>query len=151
MPRIVILGGGYAGVSVAVRMARSAAKVTLVNKHLYHHLTTLLHQPAVGRRGYTDMSVPLRDVLPDSVDLQRGWVTSIDRERKSVSIRTRRGPVALPYDILVIALGWEPQFYNIPGLSEHALTLQNLNSSRLTKDRIDEALIAFDENPAETC
>nr|WP_320114053.1 hypothetical protein [uncultured Desulfuromonas sp.] len=51
-PRILILGGGYAGVSTAVRLGRTAANVVSANKHSYHHLTTLLHQPAVGRRGH---------------------------------------------------------------------------------------------------
>ncbi len=148
-PRILILGGGYAGVSAAVRLGRVAANVVLVNKHSYHHLTTLLHQPAVGRRGYTDLSVALRDVLPSSVDLVRGRVTAIHPEEKFASVRTRQGERRLDYDYLVITLGWEPEFYEIPGLSEHALTLENLNTSRLTKDRIEEALIAFDENPEQ--
>ncbi|PLX91846.1 MAG: NAD(P)/FAD-dependent oxidoreductase [Desulfuromonas sp.] len=148
-PRIVILGGGYAGVSAAVRLGGTSANVVLVNKHSYHHLTTLLHQPAVGRRGYTDLSVGLREVLPSCVDLVRGRVMAITPEQKSVTVKTRQGEKQLTYDYLVLALGWEAEFYQIPGLREHALTLEDLNTSRLTKDRIEEALIAFDENPEQ--
>lgn len=49
---------------------------------------------------------------------------------------------------MVIALGW-PQFYDIPGLRQYGLTLDSLNASRLVHDRIEESLIAFDENPEE--
>ena len=64
MKQILVLGGGYAGVTTAVGLHGIKAEITLVNNHTYHHLTTLLHQPVVGRREYRDLSLPLRDVLP---------------------------------------------------------------------------------------
>ena len=49
MKKILILGAGYAGMSVATRLKHCDCEITVVNGHNYHHLTTLLHQPAVGR------------------------------------------------------------------------------------------------------
>jgi NADH dehydrogenase FAD-containing subunit len=112
--RILILGGGYAGVSTAVRLGQAGAGVVLVNIHSYHHLTTLLHQPAVGRRGYTEMSIALEDLLPSSVEPVRGRVTAICPSEKTVVVRTRQGPTELSFDYLVMALGWEPAFHDIP-------------------------------------
>ena len=150
MKKIFILGGGYAGVSTALGLKGLNADVTLVNKHSYHYLTTLLHQPVAGRRSYQDLSVELKSILPSPVAFMRGTVDKIDPASSTVSIKTRAGTVSQEYDILVIALGWEPQFYNIPGLKEASLTLHSLNTSRLAKDHIEEALILYDENPEES-
>ncbi|HIJ55780.1 MAG TPA: NAD(P)/FAD-dependent oxidoreductase [Deltaproteobacteria bacterium] len=149
MENILILGGGYAGLSAALGLEGTGAQVTLVNRHSYHHMTTLLHQPVVGRRSYQDVSVWLKEVLPSSIQFIRGTVDAIDPSSRSVHIKTRKGKVIESYDLLVVALGWEPRFFNIPGLKEHALTLHSLNTSRLTKDRIEESLIAYDENPED--
>ena len=149
MKKILILGGGYAGVSTAINLKDVDAQVTLVNKHSYHHLTTLLHQPVVGRRNYQDLSVGLTSLLPPPVKFVRGTVESIRTAEQRVTVKVRGKISYLDYDILVIALGWEPQFFSIPGLKENALTLHSLNTSRLAKDRIEEALIAYDENPDE--
>ncbi len=149
MKKILIVGGGYAGLAAALGLEGESLQITLVNKHSYHHMTTLLHQPVVGRRSYQDVSVWLKEVLPGSIGFIRGTVDTIDPSSHSVHIRTRKGKIIESYDILVVALGWEPQFFNIPGLKEHALTLHSLNTSRLAKDRIEEALIAYDENPED--
>jgi len=149
MKKIVILGGGYAGVTAAVGLRGIQAEVTLINKHSYHHLTTLLHQPAVGRRNYGDISIDLKQILPPQIKFVRGTVEGIEPDKKSVSIKTRGRRLRVNYDFLVVALGWEPQFFDIPGLKEGSLTLQDLNTSRLVKDRIEESLVAFDENPDE--
>ena len=146
---VVILGGGYAGVTAAVNLRGIKTDVTLVNLHSYHHLTTLLHQPVVGRREYRDLSLSLPDVLPEPVRFLRGKVQGIRPGENSIAIRTREGSRQLTYDILVIALGWQPQFFNIPGLRQYGLTLDSLNASRLVHDHIEESLIAYDEHPEE--
>ena len=107
MKHIVILGGGYAGASAAVELHGIKAQVTLVNHHSYHHLTTLLHQPVVGRREYRDLSLPLRDVLPEPVRFLRGRVRQIVPRENLIEIQTREGRQSLVCDIMVIALGWQ--------------------------------------------
>ncbi|MBT8341813.1 MAG: NAD(P)/FAD-dependent oxidoreductase [Desulfatitalea sp.] len=147
--RIVILGGGYAGMTAATALKGIDATVTLVNRNSYHYLTTLLHQPAVGSRDYRELSVDIRKLLPSPVDFLRGRVEGIDMAEKCVSVRQRGRGIELPYDTLLVCLGSEPRFYKIPGLEENALTLKNLNASRLAKDRLEEALLALDDEPEE--
>lgn len=96
MKHIVILGGGYAGVSAAVKLHGIKAQVTLVNHHSYQHLTTLLHQPVVGRREYRDLSLPLKDILPEPVRFLRGRVLKIVPRENRIEIQTRAGRQAGP-------------------------------------------------------
>jgi NADH dehydrogenase len=150
-PEILILGGGYAGVSAAVHLkplaASGAARVTLVNKYSSHYLTTILHHSAVWQPGYEAASVYLPELLGPQIGFLRGEVQAIDPDRKRVEVRTREGLKTLCYDVLVIALGWEPHFYSIPGLQEHALVLRDLSSAHLIHSRIQMAMAAYDANP----
>ena len=151
MKRILILGAGYAGVTAATRLKRCEdCEVTIVNQHNYHHLTTLLHQPVVGHRNYQDLSVELSEVLPKRFRIIRGRVELIRPADHVVEVVQHGKMQALEYDRLVVALGWEPEFFNLPGIEEHAFVLHDLNSARLIRDRIEESLIAYDEHPEET-
>ena len=105
---IVILGGGYAGVTTAVGLLGMEAKVTPVNNHSYHYLTTLLHLLVVGQREYTDLSLSLRDVLPKPIKFLRGRVLKIIPNENRVEIRTRKCTQQVTYDILVTGLVWQP-------------------------------------------
>jgi len=149
MKDIIILGGGYAGVSTAVKLSGINANVTLINHHSYHSLTTLLHQPVVGRREYRELSLPLQQILPQPVQFLRGRVSKIIPQENSIELQTRQGRQCHRCDIMVIALGWQPQFFDIPGLRQYGLTLDSLNASRLVHDRIEESLISYDEHPEE--
>src|SRR5574337_197991 len=128
-PKILILGGGYAGVSAAVHLRRLAAlgkaQITLVNRYNYHYLTTILHHPTVWHTGYEGVSVYLPELLGPHMGFLRGTVQRIDPPKQRVKVKTRGGTKTLAYDHLIVALGWEPQFYDIPGLEEHALVLRN--------------------------
>jgi NADH dehydrogenase FAD-containing subunit len=96
---IVVLGGGYAGVMAAARMARRGVAVTLVDAREGMVERIRLHQVAAG----DDIPpIPYRQLLRNvPVNVVRARVTSIDRERKEVA--TSDG--VLPYDKLVYALG----------------------------------------------
>lgn len=148
-PEILIVGGGYAGVSAAVHLkplaAAGAANVTLVNRFNYHHLTTILHHSAVWHTDQEAVSVHLPTLLAPEIAFLRAAAEAIDPEGHRVRVKTRRGEKTLAYDILIVALGWEPQFYDIPGLEEHALVLRDLGSAYLIHSRIEAALAAYGE------
>ncbi|MFQ5795006.1 MAG: NAD(P)/FAD-dependent oxidoreductase [Candidatus Bipolaricaulia bacterium] len=150
--RILILGGGYAGVTAAVRLRRLAAsgtaQVTLVNDHHYHYLTTILHHPAVWHTPYEEVSVYLPRLLNPEIDVMRGTVQAIDLRGRQVEVQTRGEIKTLRYDALIVALGWEPQYYQIQGLEEHALVLHDLSSAHLIHSQIELAMVAYDKNPA---
>lgn len=149
-PRVLILGAGYAGVKCALGLQGLEAEVTLVNENDYHYLTTLMHEPAVGRRDFNEVSVDLPSLLEDtSIAFLKGKVVDIDPDRQLVHIERPVEQKELGYDFLVIALGSKPAFFGIPGLEEHAWTLNNWREAVRLKLKAEETTIDFKENPDE--
>jgi len=148
--RIVVLGAGYAGLTCDLGLRGLAAEVTLVNRNDYHYLTTLLHEPAVGRRDFSEVTVDLPSLLEGSeVRLLKAETTAIDLERQTVTVAVGEEARELPYDFLVVALGSQPEFYHIPGLEQHALTLSSWSEAKRLHLRVEESLINFKDHPDE--
>src|SRR3954454_13130536 len=137
--RVVICGGGFAGVSTAqelakllkkrgrlARRARAAAadavEVVLLNRDNYFVFQPLLADILSATIETTHVVVPLRRMLPD-VEIEVGIIESIDTDKREVVIRRRqRGDrVTVTYDELVIALGSITDFRSVPGMVEHAV------------------------------
>jgi|GEM_PF-251160 len=149
-PRILVLGAGYAGVTCVLGLQNLDAKVTLINQNDYHYLTTLLHEPAVGRRDFHEVTVDLPGLLQNTdIAFRTGSVTAIDVEAQTVTLVFSEETDTLDYDFLVVALGSKPEFYRIPGLEENALTLNNWSEAARLHLRVEEALIDFKEHPNE--
>jgi NADH dehydrogenase len=136
---IVILGAGYGGMSCVTRLSRkfrrqSGVRIHLVDRHTYHLLETRLHERAVRE---SEVTVPLARFLEKrpNVTFHLGEVTRIDLEDKTVELdfgrsdTTAAAPRRLRYDYLVIALGSKTNFYQIPGLEQHAFQLKELDDS----------------------
>lgn len=143
---IVVLGAGYGGLRVVQKLKDLLAKdsdygLILVNKHNFHMFMTQLHESATGTSDFEDVSVPICEILDGSgVEFIKGWVDRIDLEKKIVEIDN--GVKNIHFRYLVVALGSEPEFYNIPGLKENSLSLRSLYSSLEIRRRIDNILKA---------
>lgn len=150
-PRILILGGGYGGVTLAANLKRVAASgkadITLVNKSNYHYLTTLLHHAILQPIIYKKVAVNIPRLLGSGINFVRGSVQTINWKNKQVEVATRSGGQTLSYDYLVIALGWEPVFYGLPGLKEHAFVLEDLRSAHQIYTHIEESFMEYDKHP----
>ncbi len=122
--RILVLGGGFAGLWSAVGAARKLAElgvgpkravVTLVNRDPYHSIRVRNYE-----RDISDARVPLDEVLgPIGVGCIEAEVLRIDTEHHTVTLRDSRGAQMVPYDRLVFALGSELRRPHIAGLREH--------------------------------
>ncbi len=149
-PHVLILGAGYAGLTCALGLRDLDAEVTLLNRHDYHHLTTMMHEPAVGRRAFSEVTVDLPGLLAEGeIRLLRGEVSSIDLRAQSVEVEQAGETQALDYDFLVVALGSVPRFFDIPGLEEHALTLHNWSEAKRIHLRVEESLIDYKDHPED--
>ncbi|MFD7982926.1 NAD(P)/FAD-dependent oxidoreductase [Kitasatospora indigofera] len=120
--RIVVLGAGYAGATIAGRLARRLHRdevgITLVNGDPDFVERVRLHQLASGQ----DLPRrPLRDLYAGTgVQVRQAWVTAVDVDRRTVTLTGGEGAGTLAYDTLVYALGSTTADHGVPGVAEHA-------------------------------
>lgn len=147
-PRVVILGGGFAGLSAARELADNDLDVLLVDRNLHNTFQPLLYQVASGGLNPGDITYSLRAFAgrrPD-VRFQRGSVTGIDTERQLVHVDAG---TSHPYDHLIVATGVGPNYLNIPGAQEHAVNIYTRNAALEVRDRIiDDLELLAQEHPA---
>jgi len=150
--KILVLGGGYAGIQAVLalqkRLGRGEADIALVNKHDYHYFTTQLHKPAAGTGNAERSRVDIRDIVdPGRTAILKRTVERIDTAGKRVL--TDEGDI--PYDVLIVALGGEPETFGIPGIAEHALFIRSLSSALFIRKHIERqfALFKLDEERTE--
>ncbi|OVZ60316.1 proton-conducting membrane transporter [Pigmentiphaga sp. NML080357] len=144
MKRIVVLGGGFAGLWSAIGAARKldehgigqdAVRVTLVDQNDFHSIRVRNYEEELDAT-----VVPFAQVLdPIGVEHLRGVVAGIDTERRAVSVRTAAGVQELRYDRLVHALGSRLQRPSIPGLAEHSFDIDTYHGAK----RLDAHLHAL--------
>lgn len=147
MKRIVIVGGGFAGLHLIRRLegklADGEAEITVIDRNNFHLFTPLLYQVATGELPAHAVAYPLRVPLSRAgYNFVRAEVTAIDLEQRVV----RTGEGAYPYDHVVIVPGSVTNDFGIPGVREHALTLKWLEDGRRIRHRI---LSIFEEAARE--
>jgi len=156
-PRIVILGGGFAGVTAAVELARRCAgllpvHVTLVSNQNFFLFTPMLAEAATGAVETRHILYPIRPLCGQwGVEFGEMHVEAIDLERRRVTVRHHRSSVRqqVHYDKLVLALGATPNVAIAPGAAEHALTFKNVGDAIQIRNRVIELFeaAALSEDP----
>ncbi len=141
--RILVLGGGFAGLWSAVGAARKldelrlgpdAIDVTLVNSDPFHSIRVRNYEADLAR-----VRVPLDDVLePIGVGRVEGTVEGIDLAGREVSVQTAHGSRALPFDRLVFALGSQLVRPDIPGAAEYAFDVDTYDGATRTNRHLAE-------------
>src|SRR5215510_11210683 len=145
-PRVLVLGGGFAGVGAAQNLKHAKADVVLVDRHDYHTFQPLLYQLATGLLETTAVGHSLRDLLErhDNTSVHQASVTSVDLAAREVRF-DELDP--LTYDYLVFGLGAEVNFFGTEGAAEHAFPMYTLPHARHLKDHLLERWEAVDRDP----
>lgn len=147
MTKVLILGGGFAGVSVARKLERSKAAldIVLVDRKNTTLFTPLLPEIAGGDVELHHIVRPLRAMLSRARVLA-GEVLSIDTAGRSVCVRHPAGGLVseLTYDQLVVALGVEPSTFGLPGVAEHTIAMKTINDAFRFRNETIQALETAD-------
>ncbi|EKU48031.1 NAD(P)/FAD-dependent oxidoreductase [Staphylococcus massiliensis] len=130
MKNLVLLGGGYGNMRILSRILPDELpedySVTLIDRMPYHGLKTEFYALAAGSKSDKEVRVQ----FPDSkrINVVYGEITDIDLDQQIVSVGNNR----IDYDELVIGLGCEDKYHNVPGAREHTRSIQTLQKARDT-------------------
>lgn len=151
--RVVIVGGGFGGLSAARGLAGAPLRVTLVDRRNHHLFQPLLYQVATGGLAAANIASPLRSLLrwQTNAAVRLGEVTGIDVPGRRVLV----GEESLDYDTLVLATGASSSYFGHGEWAEHAPGLKSLDDAEEIRRRIvtafERAEWARDEAERAAC
>jgi NADH:ubiquinone reductase (H+-translocating) len=146
-PRVLILGGGFAGVGAARALDGADAEVVIVDGHDYHTFQPLLYQVATDLLEATAVGHPLRDLFHDQANaiVHQATVSAVDLDEREVTFEDM---APIRYDHLVLALGAQVNFFGVEGAAEHAFPLYTLEDAERLKQHILRRWEAADRDPS---
>lgn len=151
-PRVVIVGGGFAGISIAKHLLKKKLQVVLLDRHNYHTFQPLLYQVSTSGLEPDSIAYPLRKITRRSKDgyFRLGEVSRIIPEENK--IETSIGDLA--YDYLVLATGSRTNFFGNKSIEENAMWMktipQALNIRSLILENLEQAVITEDPGKRKT-
>ncbi|NQW11703.1 MAG: NAD(P)/FAD-dependent oxidoreductase [Alphaproteobacteria bacterium] len=143
-PRVVIVGAGFGGLTVAKNLAKTPVEVTLIDRENHHLFQPLLYQVATAGLSPADIAWPIRRLVrrQKNTRVLFGEVTGVDRARKRVILGDRE----IGYDILVLATGAAHGYFGNDGWAAHAPGLKGIDDATEIRRRL---LLAFERAEIE--
>ncbi len=138
--RVVIVGGGFAGLAAARGLKRAAVDITLIDRSNYHLFQPLLYQVATGGLSPADISAPIRAILHRQKNVGVIMEEAVGFEVRSREVVLREGRVA--YDTLVLATGVRHHYFGHSEWEPEAPGLKTVEDATEIRGRI---LRAFEE------
>lgn len=128
-PHVVIVGGGFGGLSAARALAKAPVRITLIDRTNHHLFQPLLYQVATAVLNPADISVPIRWLLrkQDNVTVIMAEVDALQPDARTVSLD--HGTVQLTYDYLIVASGARHAYFGNPQWEPHAPGLKSLEDA----------------------
>jgi NADH:quinone reductase (non-electrogenic) len=138
--RVVILGGGFAGINAAMDLAKLAVDVTIVDRKNYHLFQPLLYQVALAVLSPADIAQPIRSLMRDhpNIDVLMDEAVGFDVPKQRVHLKTG---VELEYDYLIIATGSTHSYFGKDEWAKLAPGLKTIEDATEIRRRV---LLAFE-------
>jgi NADH:ubiquinone reductase (H+-translocating) len=152
-PRIVIVGGGFAGIAAARALRRADAEIILIDQRNHHIFQPLLYQVAAAVLSPAEIAAPIRrlEAKQRNLSVVLGEVTNIDLNSRTIDA-TCSGVSArkFPFDYLVVATGMRPSYFGHDEFAQYAPGLKNLNDAETIRSRILSAFELAEETDEES-
>jgi len=145
-PRIVIIGGGFAGISLAKKLRNKNVQVVLLDKHNYHNFQPLMYQVATGGLEPDSIAYPIRKIVQEYKDFyfRLAEVRDIDTEKNTIYSDIGE----LKFDYLVIATGSKTNYFGNKEIERNSMAMktipQSLNIRSLILENFEQALLTND-------
>ena len=142
-PHVVILGGGFGGLSAARRLADAPVRVTVVDRQNHHLFQPLLYQVATAALSPGDIASPIRWVLRRQTNARvlLAAADAVDPKRRLVRVTAEERQSDLEYDYLIVATGATHAYFGHDDWRESAAGLKTLADALRIRQRV---LIAFE-------
>jgi NADH dehydrogenase len=108
--RVVILGGGFAGLHAAQALKRAPLEITVIDRHNYHLFQPLLYQVATGSLSPGEIAAPIRGILSDQKNASVFLGEAVDINPAAKRVLLKDG-AAIPYDSLIVATGSQGSYF----------------------------------------
>jgi NADH dehydrogenase FAD-containing subunit len=151
--RIVIVGGGFGGLAAAKALAKTPAKITLIDRTNHHLFQPLLYQVATAVLTPSQIATPIRTILrkQKNTSVILGEVTGVDKERKCVFVSNAdREDVPIAYDYLILATGATHSYFGHNEFAKHAPGMKSVADAVASRNKILQAFetAEAEENPS---
>ncbi|HWS64093.1 MAG TPA: FAD-dependent oxidoreductase [Steroidobacteraceae bacterium] len=142
-PKVVIIGGGFGGLSCASALRKAPVSITLIDRGNFHLFQPLLYQVATAALSPGDIAAPIRPLFRDAFNARvlLGTVTGVDLEKRCVQISDQR----VDYDYLVIATGATHSYFGKDQWQPYAPGLKRVEDATEIRRRL---LMAFERAEA---
>lgn len=145
-PRVVIIGGGFAGIALAKQLKNKKVQVVLLDKHNYHTFQPLLYQVATGGLEAGSIAYPIRKVIQEYEDFYFRLTSVIEIDARNKKVIAEIGD--LEYDYLVIATGSKTNYFGNKEIERNVMAMktipQSLNIRSLILENFEQAVLTKD-------
>ncbi len=144
--RIVIVGGGFAGLSLARKLVDKGFQIVLFDKNNYHQFQPLFYQVAMAGLEPSSISFPLRKVFQNKKDIHIRVAEVIEIDTKQNKLVTNIG--ICNFDKLILAIGAKTNFYGNANVEQYAMSLKSTGEAMYLRNQIlmdfEQAIVTRD-------
>lgn len=127
LKRIVIIGGGFAGLTLAQNLNHTKFQIVLIDQFSHHTFQPLLYQLATAQLSLDNIAHPIRLALKKKKNVHFRLASAQKILPTKHTLNTNKGPIE--YDYLVIATGAKPSFFGLNNVQKHAYTLKTIEDA----------------------
>jgi len=147
MEKVIIIGGGFGGLTSAKELAKKDFNITVIDKTNHHLFQPLLYQVATAALSPADIAIPIRSAFSKNknVEVLLGEVKSIDKEKKKIFFNGSE----IEFDYLIIATGSRHSYFGKDEWEKYAPGLKTLNDALKIRETILLSLEAAEKDPVK--